>query len=524
MKKKIAINIFGPSSISLPLLIFLLFFFNVKFIVKLLALVFIAVCYKNFKFNFSWKQSRLPLFYLLIICIEIIKYLVITRNYSLNYAVVFGMGILQWGINLLAIHHIKLSVEQNDTTKIHNTIRAFFLLNFLVSFFFLMLLLFHPSWLAYWNHGADISFNHPSAGDSILGLTFDSSIVNATINSIGLIYFLYKKDYLFSFLNIGTIALCTSNVTFMFVLGTLILMILTVRSKKLRLVTVLSSVALITLYFYLSPKNREYIRNYFVELYFANDKPEQVVAKNTVPIPEVPADTATTKPAVVTPPEIDHTLSEKKLGKAVGELVTLKQAARDDNKNIIIPEETYKSKPGKLISFIQTYYYVTQDTKHFLFGAGMGNFSSKLAFRASGVNVLGSYPKKYEYTSPDFENNHLRTFLYYHNNDASEHSVLNYPFSVYNQILGEYGMIGTFLFIIFYLGYFLSRYRHLSYGKYMIVILLGFFAMEYWLEFFSLVVLFELLLLLNIKESMEAETQKPKAEPFTNFKPETIPG
>jgi hypothetical protein len=71
---------------------------------------------------------------------------------------------------------------------------------------------------------------------------------------------------------------------------------------------------------------------------------------------------------------------------------------------------------------------------------------------------------------------------------------------VYNQVLGEYGITGAILFIVFYLGYFVSKYRRLSYGRYLIIILLGFFLMEYWFESLSLIVIFELFMLLNIKE------------------------
>jgi hypothetical protein len=85
--------------------------------------------------------------------------------------------------------------------------------------------------------------------------------------------------------------------------------------------------------------------------------------------------------------------------------------------------------------------------------------------------------------------------------DASKHSVLNYPFSVYNQVLGEYGLIGFMLFVGCYIWYFVSRFRNLSYGRYMMIGLIGCFVMEYWFEFLSLVILFELFMFLNLKES-----------------------
>src|SRR6188768_463329 len=173
MKRLISTNLLNK--INVPLLLFLIFFLNVKFVVKIIAIVILTLYYMNFKFGLSWKKTRLPLFYFLIILIEIIKFIFITRNYSINYMLVFSFVILQWVISLLAIHYLKFFVEQDTAIRLHNTIRSFFLINFSISLFFLALLIFSPSSLGFWGHGADISFNHPSAGDTILGVTFDTS-------------------------------------------------------------------------------------------------------------------------------------------------------------------------------------------------------------------------------------------------------------------------------------------------------------------------------------------------------------
>jgi hypothetical protein len=490
MKKFASLN-FSRQNTNLPLLIFLVFFLNVKFVIKILAILFILLYNWNFKWGLSWRRSRLPLFYCLIAGFEIIKYIFITRNYRLDYGLVFSLGIMQWGFCLLAIHQLKLAIERNKPAIIHNTIRAFFLLNFLVSLFFLILLLFHPAWLTYWGQGRDISFSHPSGGDAILGISFDNSTVNATINALGLIYFLYKRDYLLSIICLVIIVICTSNVSFLFIMATLLLMILTVRSNKLRLNTILAALTLIILYFSSSANNRKYIHNYFVQLYILNKNPALFNASHV--------------------DDSVYAIDNNKLKRSFGHLFSL----HDHSQIVVTPygprtylyvsNTDFNSKPGKLISFFQTYVYLKSNICHLIFGAGIGNFSSKLAFRASGVNILGTYPKRYTYTSPDFEYNHLRTFNHYINGPPSQHSVMNFPFSVYNQLLGEYGMIGALLFVIFYFGFFVSRYRLLTYGKYMLPILLGFFLMEYWFEFFSLVIIFELFMLLDISEEKIAQ-------------------
>ncbi len=499
MKKRILINIFSNANIQL--LVFLIFFLNVKFIVKVIAIVFMIISTRNFKFGFSLKNSRLPLFYLLIILLEIVKYLLVVHNYSLDYSLVLSMGILQWAFCLLSIHYLKLQIDQDNTGKTHNTIRAFFILNFLVSLFFLAILIFHPVWLTFWGHGANVTFDDPSAGDTILGISFDTSTVNATINCLGLIYFLFKKDYVFCLMNLLTVVLCTSNVTFFLTLAILILMVLTVREKKLRIYTLLYTLIFLLLYFLIYPKNRTYIRNYFVQMYVVNVNPKpQQTSDSEVYILQQGDSEITEKRAISIYPDSVYDFNNKKFEHVVSNFMSFRALRQNDKGYVIVPAVVYDTKPGKFISFIQTYFYLKSSLRHFLFGSGIGNFSSKLAFRASGVRALGSYPKKFRYAAADFEYNHLMTYLYYYHAAASRHSVMNYPFSVYNQIAGEYGFIGTLLFVIFYLGYFLSKYQRLSYGRYLIIILLGFFLMEYWFESLSLIVIFELFMLLNIKE------------------------
>lgn len=490
MKERAPFNL-SRRNIDVPLLIFLILFIDVKIIVKIVALIFIIVSDKNIKLGLSWKKSRLPLFYALILAVEVFKYIAITRNYTLNYLLVFGMGMLQWSMSLLAMHHLKLAVERNTPEKTDNTIRVFYFLNFLVSLFFLALLVFHPAWLSFWGQGKGLTFNSTSAGDSILGISFDASTVNAAINCLGLIYFLYKKDWLFALLCLLVVVLCTSNITFLIVLGALLVMVLTVRSNRLRLRSFLAIVLLFTLYLTISSSNREYIRTYFAQLYILNKNPD---LNDSLKAAKLKRDSL-------------YYLDKHRFGSAVEHLFSFNDVQEnignpgDSNSYPLFTPDDYNSKPGKLISFVQTYIYLKRPPAHMVFGAGVGNFSSKLAFRASGAGALGSYPARYAYMSPEFRYLHFRTFRYYYSNpDPSKHSVLNFPYSVYNQILGEYGVVGVLLFAICYFGYFAARYKRMSYGIYMFVALFGFFFTEYWFELFSLVIIFELFLFLNLKE------------------------
>lgn len=509
MKKKLSLKI-NWKEINLPFLLFLILFLNVKFVVKIIAILFIVIYSKNAKPGLSLKNPRIPLFYSLILLIELVKYFLITRNFSMNYGLVFCMGIFQWVINLLALHQAKLFIEKDSFDKIHNTIKAFFQLNFIVSMFFLALLFFYPAALTFWGHGRDISFSSPSAGDTILGISFDTSTVNATLNGLGLIYFLYKKEYGFALCSILIIVLCTSNVAFLLILSTLCLMLITVKRKKIRLAVLIHVLALTLGYFTISPANREYIRNYLVQLYVVNKNPDLVAKTDSLNIENLSKDSLEnktgdnsikTKPIKL--PDSAYKFNGSRLEKAFANLLTVKSSTNSQTgiPQLQLSDEDFKAKPGKLISFFQTLNFIRSSFKHLCFGAGIGNFSSKLAFRAAGENTQGTYPSKFTYIAPEFKMNHLKTFRFYLGSDVSRHSVLNYPFSVYNQLLGEYGLLGLALFIIFYLGFFIKRYKSLTYGKYLPFILLGFFFMEYWFEMYSLVIFFELLMLLNMKES-----------------------
>jgi hypothetical protein len=100
----------------------------------------------------------------------------------------------------------------------------------------------------------------------------------------------------------------------------------------------------------------------------------------------------------------------------------------------------------------------------------------------------------------DFKNNHLETFLYFFSKDRALHSVANTPNSVYNQLAGEYGMAGVVAFIVCYLMFWIKRFNKKSFGLPLLLLLTLTFFVDYWFEQFSVVVLFELLFFLDIKE------------------------
>jgi hypothetical protein len=154
-------------------------------------------------------------------------------------------------------------------------------------------------------------------------------------------------------------------------------------------------------------------------------------------------------------------------------------------------------RPGKWIGILQLGSFFANHPARLLTGTGMGNFSSRLAFKTAALGIGGAYPKKWRWIAPSFRDNYLYIYLYYFRHHQEEHSVANRPDSVYSQLAGEYGLIGLLLFFVLYAGGFLKRLRYLTYGVPLLLLLGGAFFTEYWFEQLSVVVLFEFLLLLD---------------------------
>ena len=157
--------------------------------------------------------------------------------------------------------------------------------------------------------------------------------------------------------------------------------------------------------------------------------------------------------------------------------------------------------PGKLIAMKQTIGYFKKHPLQTLTGTGMGNFSSKLAFRATAMNIAGGYPEKYSYISNAFKFNHLDLFLFYFTNKDDYHSIANSPNSVYDQLAAEYGLTGLLCFAFLYVWFFSRRLNRLSYGFPVLFLVLGILLTDYYFEQLSVLIFFELLLFLDIKET-----------------------
>ncbi|MEZ4780274.1 MAG: hypothetical protein R2816_01340 [Flavobacteriaceae bacterium] len=161
----------------------------------------------------------------------------------------------------------------------------------------------------------------------------------------------------------------------------------------------------------------------------------------------------------------------------------------------------------KIVSFEQTFNFITSSAKNFTFGAGGGKFSSRTAFMTSG-DYVSWFPQERIYISEAFLNNHFTLWNSKLLSKPYKDGTANQPFSTYNKILGEYGFIGLLLLIVFYLYYPIKHYSQLTYGKLIFLAMLSYFILDYWFEYFTVIIFFELFIYLNITNIKANEIPK----------------
>ncbi|MHB8209525.1 hypothetical protein [Mucilaginibacter sp.] len=522
------------------LLLLLLLFLNVKLAVKIPAIVIIYLLQFNFKFGFSFKNSRLPLFYLLAIIIAFIN-LIINKSYSsANYPVVFAIGVGFWLLCLLAVHQIKLSVENNSVQVLHNTILVFFVINAIVSLSTLAYIMVDAHAINPFRYQGQYQKYFLGTGDYIKGITFDISTTNAVINAFGVIYFLTRKMPLMVLICMVVLLLTASNFMNITLLLILIGLFLFKTNRDQKSMIVICCIFLVVFLAKISPQNNQYAHETFkniinpphppfnntiaintadsskdpdfVKRKFAKqylDSIKAIAIKNATnnsAIAALPANLPKTDAGRIiligadinTPPyqtPTDTPAEQRKLLAFINvHKAELPLSGQDSFKMHL---------PGKVVGFKQTVNFLKTHPTKILTGSGIGNFSSKLAFKATGLNFSGGFPAKYIYISRDFLDKHLDVYLNFFSKRRELHSLTNSPFSIYDQVLAEYGLLGAAAFVIFYLGYFTRHIGNLTYGTPILILMLAVFLTDYWFEQLSIVVFFELLLLLNIKETAD---------------------
>lgn len=536
------------SAINWQLLLFLILFLNVKLAVKTVTIILIFILQFNLKPGFKIKNSRLPLFYPAVLIITFINLIIYEEILIPNYFLVFLAGTAFWAICILASHQIKLFVERNDSAQLNNTLRTFFLINALVAIVNLASIILETGELNPYLYQGGFQKYFINTGDYIKGITLDTSTTNAVICAFGVIYFLVKKHAGMLLLCMLVLLLTVSNFVNILISLTLLFALLWKTNADQKSMIAVCLLSLVCFMSKVSPQNNKYTLETFTRLLNKPSGRITLAQQNDLEVTSLPDSSLTRdqqkqKFAVLYLDSISHPVvisstvtvvadSTKVIEKPVvpvANIHTLPFQSRSDTtaeqRRLIDFISVHNRElhlsgtggggdtlPGKLLAVTQTLKFLKNHPAKIMTGDGIGNFSSKLAFRSTGLGVAGNYPARFAWISPDFLSNHLDVYLDFFSKRPNKHSLTNSPNSVFNQLAGEYGILGLLAFIMLYLGFFARHYRQLTYGIPLLLFMSGVFFIDYWFEQLSVMILFEFMMFLDIKETSTSKlTQHAKS-------------
>lgn len=520
--------------IEWKLLFFMILFMDVKLAVKVITLILAFILQPDFRFGFRLKESRLPVFYLAAPVIIFFNWLLFI-DFSTNHTLVILTGIAFWILCILAVQQAKLFVERTDIQVLHNTILLFFAINIAMSLFNLSAILWEIGLRNPFRYQGQYQKYFINTGDHIKGITFDSSTTNALINSFGIIYFLLRKQYVWVIACMFCLILTASNFTNAILLFVFFLLFIFNSDRNQKSIMTICVCMLVVFMAKFSPQNDNYIFQTFKNAFSENRIPIIVPSKN-IPIREKPD-------SILSPEERKEkfailyldSLERNRLGIPVNtgnaEANTVLAPARPEIPGDSIHTPTFQSKkdttffqrriisyinvhaekpleatrkeeqlPGKLVAMKQSVMFMKEHPFKLILGDGAGNFSSKLAFRATGLGISGGYPQRFIYSSRNFSNNHFKLYADYFTRTLGSHSIINSPASVYDQLFTEYGIVGLGAFLLGYVWFFYRKTDRKGYALPIMLLLLAAFTVEYWFEQLSIVLLFELMMFIYIKE------------------------
>jgi len=517
------------NAVNWKLLVFLVLLMDVKLVVKLAALI-IAFAWLPFRNGGTgFKKMRLPLFYAIMIFI-VLADCVLYQSFSRSYLVIAFTAVAFWMASIAAIHYIKSFTEYSSVETLHNTLRLFFVLNIAWSCVDLLLILGEIGWKNPFLYQGQYQKYFINTGDYIKGISFDTSTTNAIINCFGIVYFLFRKKYGLVLACMAILLLTASNFSNLVLLLAFAGIFLLNSTREQKSVMIACAAMMVIFFIKCSPQNENYVSDTISKFFLQTKK--QIPAGKEIPIRDRPDSLLTeeTRQEKIATLYLDSLEREHRkqsflAGKPFTSASFVKPATPKDSihtarfqwkrdttvfqrqllayveKNRPDPFSGYnKAVPGKMLALKESIYFLKNQPQKIITGDGAGNFSSKLAFRATGLNMAGAFPAQLTWCNADFLYNHLSLYAFFFTKHADSHSIIHSPASVYDQLLTEYGMLGLIAFLVFYAGFFFSRTSARSYGLPLLLMMMVFFAMDYWFEQLSVVILFELMMFINIKE------------------------
>lgn len=463
----------------------------------------------------------MPLFIPLLLLLSLFNMLFIVRDFSPAYIAAFIAGNMLWVFSFLGFHQLKLSLERYGVDTAHRTLKVFMVLHFLFCMGQLVNMMLITGQL---NPYVGLKFPYGmSSGDNLFGTFMQNSLYNVTVSAFLAIYFIFKKNWLHAVLASLCVTLVFSNfgtILFAAVLFALLFTGIanTITSNRYPWLSRLSPhgyyalylpmfMALVVMvYVTVSPENTKYLvdkiksKIFSIELEGKNNYRTIIADQKINPkaYEYGGADSLDKK---------SEGYSEQNLT-SFSATVERSDAAKGQTKIDIMRAmtATYVQKlQGKSLAVLETVQYLKSSNTKMLFGAGTTRFSSHIAQKMAGFDSSRLFMQVLpHFKSQEYQENHMLLIEERIKSTEEYFSTANFPDSFYNQILGEYGVLGALLFVVFYLGYYFMYIKRWTYGFWLFFIMLPFAHLSYIFDTMCVMLFFEWLMLTDIA------TPKPK--------------
>ncbi len=476
--------------IDLPFLFFLLTISSNKIYLKVIALVLIFVL----KPKIEWRLVKeMPLFYPGMAAIAILQFLIFNNDYSVIHFMVLFTGVGYWIISFLYMYQAVSFVKQNEVKRMDYTLYSFVLINLTVCIINYISISVHAGTLfPFWSQN---ELYGASSGDYLTGLFNRPSYINAIISSLFALYFLDQKKRGWFVICLLTALISFANIFNLIFVFILLLFGFWAENAKQRITAFAGVILCFLMYVIVSPDNYNYIKK-TIGL-SVNDEQEimpQVVMDSDGKAKQLPVSVKYRNDSSAGRQKIrmiDRNLLFKKDFSAFRTYDTV-DITRD---------------PGKKIALLQTFRMLADKPINLIAGAGVGNFSSRLAFQYSGRDSSRLFLKLPKYTSGLYYKNHLLIYDSMRQLPNEYHSIKHFPNNFLSQLLGEYGLAGVCAFLLFYVLYFFKRFNSKRFVTLFFLCILSYLMLDYLFEFFNVMLIFEVLLLASIRKQNEANGQ-----------------
>ncbi len=465
--------------------------------VKALGIVLVYVLRPNFRLGLL--KGRLPLFYIAAPVVGLVTWFVHVRDAPGIYSVVIGVSTLTWLLCLAATHQIRLSLEWRGAQSVDATLKIFTVANFSVSLFQLVRIGIRTGVLNPYSYEVPFPYGM-SSGDHVFGVFGENSYYNMMVSAMLAIYFLFRKRSAYCFLAVTSMLMVFSNIgTLVFLSIVAVLSLLAwarailpaVNSKSGSWGAVpLQSVrwlgpALVgyaaAFYGLFSPQNFTYTRNAAGahSAAHSSDGRQPAAQPQSMRSAIRKLDYRKYRPGSSRPPAA---------------------LASDLQRRHAITRRAIAEAKGKKLSYLETWSYLTSGAAPALLGSGPGRFSSLTAHRISGGDTGRIFSRLPRYHTPVYTENHGLITHYRLQAGGAQLANLNWPESFYNQLLGEYGLIGLLLFLLCYVGHYLRRARRWRWGWWTAALAVPFGVLSYLFEALCPIVFLEVLMELDTFE------------------------